>query len=282
MREGEVLCYVDAMESIKRLERESSEVREYLRNLRLLKTIDSQALKTLEKVASDEEFQEILKITGKTPREEIQPSFYHLATKKNYKERREVIVLSSPIIKEFDKVASNGSSSMEKGANLWDYQGEEVMLELKYSVARLCTLEGRLLFSVSGRPNFVEKIARLAEIAEDDYQENEEEDFDTLDLEVRKVIRRIPKWFIKKHQTNSKILLAYLNVSNLNSSPVYPVDIEKNCNLDRSVFYTSFANMKYSSSTIGKIFQTNTDGTVELWQPVAEFILQEYKKHFHS
>lgn len=169
MREVEAWCYIDAIEEIKRLEKESLDVREYLRNLRLLKTIDSQALKTLEKVASEENFQEILQITGKTMREEKQISFYPSATKKNYKERREVIVLTAPIIEEFDRVASNGSSSMEKGANLWDYRGEEVILELKYSVARLTTLEGRLLFSVSGRPNFVEKIGQLASIDEEDY-----------------------------------------------------------------------------------------------------------------
>ncbi len=111
MREVEAWCYIDAIEEIKRLEKESLDVREYLRNLRLLKTIDSQALKTLEKVASEENFQEILQITGKTMREEKQISFYPSATKKNYKERREVIVLTAPIIEEFDRVASNGTSS---------------------------------------------------------------------------------------------------------------------------------------------------------------------------
>lgn len=281
MREVEAWCYIDAIEEIKRLEKESLDVREYLRNLRLLKTIDSQALKTLEKVASEENFQEILQITGKTMREEKQISFYPSATKRNYKERREVIVLTAPIIEEFDRVASNGSSSMEKGANLWDYRGEEVILELKYSVARLTTLEGRLLFSVSGRPNFVEKIGQLASIDEEDYTYSKNLDsLEDDDIEVQKVMRRIPKWFIKTHQKNSKILLAYLEVSKLNSFPIQANILERACGLDRSTFHICFSNMKYAHSTIGKIFQTNPDGTIELWEPVADFIIQEYKKVF--
>ncbi|WP_034583542.1 hypothetical protein [Helicobacter pametensis] len=281
MREVEAWCYIDAVEEIKRLEKESLEVREYLRNLRLLKTIDSQSLKTLEEVASEENFQEILKIAGKTMKEERQISFYPSATKKNFKERREIIVLTSPIIEEFDRVASNGTSSMEKGANLWDYRGEEVMIELKYSVVRLISLEGRMLFTVSGRPNFVEKIGQLTSIDEGDCAllksvNNLEDD----DIEIQKVMRRISKWFVKIHQKNSKILLAYLEVSKLNSLPIQPSSLERACGLDRSAFYSCFSNMKSAHSTIGKIFQTNPDGTIELWQPVADFIIQEYKKVF--
>lgn len=85
-------------------------------------------------------FKKSCKLIGKT-REENYSNFYPSPTKENYKERREIIILTAPIIEEFDRVASNGSLSMENGANLWDHRGEEVMLELKYSVARLTSLE---------------------------------------------------------------------------------------------------------------------------------------------
>lgn len=281
MREVEVLCYIDAVESIKKLERESAEVRDYLRNLRLLKTIDSQSLNALKNIVNDEVFQEILQITGKSLREENSPTFYPSSTKKDYKERREVIVLTAPIIEEFDRVARNGSSSMEKGANLWDYKGEEVMLELKYSVARLNTLEGRLLFSVSGRPNFVEKIAFLVDGRTTSvYAENKNVEYPEVYQEVIiKVQRRVPNWLRKIYQNNSKILIAFLKVSNCNETSVYPSVIEKNCDLDSATFYVNFNDMKgMHKNGHGKVFQENPDGTISLWQPVAEFILQEYNK----
>lgn len=289
MREVEAWCYIDAIEEIKRLEKESLDVREYLRNLRLLKTIDSQALKTLEKVASEENFQEILQITGKTMREEKQISFYPSATKKNYKERREVIVLTAPIIKEFDRVASNGSSSMEKGANLWDYRGEEVILELKYSVARLSSIDGIFLFSVSGRPNFCEKIARLIDEngefetykKENETQEQDSDYPEFYQEEIIKIHRRVPGWLRKTYQNNSKILIAFIKISHYDTIPVYPSVLERNCDLDTATFYNNFNDMKgMHKNGHGKVFDTRADGTIELWEPVADFIIQEYKKVF--
>lgn len=96
--------------------------------------------------------------------------------------------------------------------------------------------------------------------------------------EIEQVLKRVPRWFVNIEQKNSKILLTYLRVSNMNQNSVYPSIVEKNCGLDKVSFRHHFNNMRNSSSTIGRVFQTNPDGTISLWQPVAEFILQEYNK----
>ena len=98
--------------------------------------------------------------------------------------------------------------------------------------------------------------------------------------EIKKVLRRIPGWFIKTEQKNSKILMTYLRLSSANTIWVHPSAMEKNYGLDKESFRRHFNNMRYFSSSIGKVFDTRADGTIELWEPVADFIIQEYKKVF--
>lgn len=165
MRESEAMCYLDAYESVQKLERESKDVREYLRNIRLLKTIDSQSLQVLKGMVDEEMIEEIMKITGKRAEDTLSGnSSAFLAPRRSNRGvgMREKIILTAKIIEKFDWVASNGVSSMKKNANLWDYHNEEVILELKHSVARIMDLDGRNLFTVSGRVGFREKIAHLA------------------------------------------------------------------------------------------------------------------------
>lgn len=83
--------------------------------------------------------------------------------------------------------------------------------------------------------------------------------------EIQKVFRRIPKWFIRTEQKNSRILISYLRLSNTNEIPIYSSTIEKDCGLDEKSFKHHFNNMRNFSSSIGKVFQTNPDGTIELW-----------------
>lgn len=103
----------------------------------------------------------------------------------------------------------------------------------------------------------------------------------TYEKEVEKIHNRVPKWLSKSNQKNSKILIAFLEVSKLNTTPVYESLIEKNCDLDPQSFRINFNDMtKSHKNGHGKVFDTRADGTIELWEPVADFIIQEYKKVF--
>lgn len=138
------------------------------------------------------------------------------------------------------------------------------------------------MFSVSGRPNFVEKIANLVDFSEMtpvDIENSDDEYPKIYRDEIIKAQRRVPNWFRKIYQNNSKILTIFLKVSNCNETSVYPSVIERNCDLSSATFYVNFNDMKgmYKNGH-GKVFQENPDGTISLWEPVAEFILQEYNK----
>lgn len=96
--------------------------------------------------------------------------------------------------------------------------------------------------------------------------------------EIQKVYRRVPQWFRKTHQYNSQILIAFLKVSNCNQHPIFPSLIERNCSLGTKQFWINFNDMKISHRNgHGKVFEENLDGTIKLWELVANFIIDEYK-----
>lgn len=76
----------------------------------------------------------------------------------DYNERKK-IVLDANLIEEFQKVLNRGESSISCKVDLWDFLQKEVWIEVKYSVVRIFDLEHQMLCTISGRPNFSEKIA---------------------------------------------------------------------------------------------------------------------------
>lgn len=101
----------------------------------------------------------------------------------------------------------------------------------------------------------------------------------TEEEEIQRVKRKIPSWFSKLEQYNSKILIAYLKLSNKNQQPVELDDLEQQSGfIDKHKFKTNFNQMKtLSYKNHGKVF-TEINGVVTLWEPLAEFIIEEYKK----
>ena len=101
----------------------------------------------------------------------------------------------------------------------------------------------------------------------------------TEDEEILRVKKKIPSWFSKPNQYNHKILVAYLKLSNNNEVPVSLIDLERECGLDNSYkFNSNFNQMKIMSyKNHGKVF-TEENGIVTLWDPVADFIIEEYIK----
>lgn len=155
MREVELLYYADAFQSIKKLERESSDVREYLMNMRFLKTLDAQNIHALKNILDEKSIAEIAEICQSNIK------IISENTKQETRNNQKQIKLSAELIEEFELIINNGETSIVLNANLWDYLLEEVWLELKYSVARISDLDGNTLCAISGRPNFVEHIANL-------------------------------------------------------------------------------------------------------------------------
>lgn len=97
--------------------------------------------------------------------------------------------------------------------------------------------------------------------------------------EIQKVWSKIPKWFKNPQQINTKILTNYILLSRNNMVPIRIDVLERNCDLDSKRFITNYHQMKIiAKRNHAKVFQENPDGTISLWQPVAEFILQEYNK----
>lgn len=101
-------------------------------------------------------------------------------------------------------------------------------------------------------------------------------------LEIKKVKNRVIGWFRKKHQFNSKILMAFLNLSKCNQIPVHISLIEKKLGLDSRSFNINFHQMKIiAEKNHGKVFDENEYGDVVLWKPVAGFIESECKRILH-
>jgi superoxide dismutase len=101
----------------------------------------------------------------------------------------------------------------------------------------------------------------------------------TEDEEIKRVKRKIPLWFSKPEQYNHKILITYLKLSNKNQNPVGLLDLEQQSGFsDKHKFTTNFNQMKtLSYKNHGKVF-TEDNGIVILWEPLADFIVEEYKK----
>lgn len=94
--------------------------------------------------------------------------------------------------------------------------------------------------------------------------------------EVWKVHSRVPKWFKNPNQYNSQILIAYMNLLGENKSvPLYKLESE--CRKIKT-FKNNYSQMKIiSDHNHAKVFE-ESGGRVTLWEPVRQFVKQEYLK----
>lgn len=95
--------------------------------------------------------------------------------------------------------------------------------------------------------------------------------------ETEKVKRKIPKWFKNGGQINSKILIAFMQLSNKNAKSVSIQDL---VNSDTSIdIRKNYQEMKeIYEKNHAKVFDEDSSGMITLWQPVADFICEEYDK----
>ena len=95
--------------------------------------------------------------------------------------------------------------------------------------------------------------------------------------EIERVQRRVPLWLDRAHQYNHKILVAYMRLSNNNQNPISVSLLEKHSGIDDPhKFYIHYNQMKtISEKNHAKVFEEE-NGTVRLWEPVAEFIVKQF------
>lgn len=93
--------------------------------------------------------------------------------------------------------------------------------------------------------------------------------------EIKKVRRKIPRWFKNAHQINSRILVAFLKLKNDNVR-VTPTALREHCS-EINDFEGNYNQMKnFGEKNHAKVFEENNN-TIELWKPVESFILESFK-----
>jgi hypothetical protein len=101
--------------------------------------------------------------------------------------------------------------------------------------------------------------------------------------EVLKVLSRVPKWLKHPDQTNSKILITFMTLFE-KSEEVTLERLAEACS-EVPKFSGNFAQMNnIADKNHGKVFSI-TNGLVILWEPVREFIIQQYidfKKSYYK
>ncbi len=92
--------------------------------------------------------------------------------------------------------------------------------------------------------------------------------------EIKKVQRRIPKWFKNPSQYNSTILNGFLELSE-KETQVTTQMLRNKCHII-SDFDGNYNQMKnFGEKNHGKVFEER-DGIITLWEPVEKFILELY------
>jgi len=92
--------------------------------------------------------------------------------------------------------------------------------------------------------------------------------------EVKKVKRRVPRWFKNPSQYNSTILNAFLELSEHNDKVTTQM-LRSKCHT-LSDFDGNYNQMKnFGEKNHGKVFDER-DGVISLWEPVKDLILQLY------
>jgi len=128
--------------------------------------------------------------------------------------------------------------------------------------------DGKLEFKTS-----LQKRERTSSKKKDYSQSNRKE------IEIDKVIRKLPKWFKKPDNINTRILITFLELEKEFGSSVDYDILSKNCS-GIDTFKTNFAQMKnYGQKNNGKVFE-QTGSLITLWNPIKKYVISEYSRHY--
>ena len=101
--------------------------------------------------------------------------------------------------------------------------------------------------------------------------------------EVAKVISRVPKWFTRPGQNNSRILIRFMELYE-KKDKITLQELAEACSEVRN-FSGNFTQMNnVADKNHGKVFNGTSDN-IQLWEPIREFVIQEYiefKKSYYS
>lgn len=98
------------------------------------------------------------------------------------------------------------------------------------------------------------------------------------DIEIDKVVRKLPKWFRNPDYICTQILITFLELEKENGSVNYKI-LSKNCSGIKT-FKSNFAQMiNFGEKNHGKVFE-KTGSLITLWSPIKKNVVLEYKKRF--
>lgn len=98
-----------------------------------------------------------------------------------------------------------------------------------------------------------------------------------IDAEIKKVKRKVLRWFKNPHQYNSTILNYFLALCEENSKVTITMLRNKCDEID--AFDANYNQMKnFGMKNHGKVFE-ESNGMIVLWEPVKDFILERYKSN---
>jgi hypothetical protein len=163
---------------------------------------------------------------------------------------------------------------------------QEFRVELKEIIKQHLTLKNytvNLIDEVVDDVNF--EIIPKSNTAKNDNKQNEllkvnqkpkNKDFaNTDEEEIKKIEKRVPEWFKKPGQINSKILLAFFEIQENYTTNTKKLKEKSGI----TKFSTNFNQMKnFGEKNHGKVFDEKND-IVGLWNPVKDFIIGEYEKY---
>ena len=121
-------------------------------------------------------------------------------------------------------------------------------------------------------------IVNLSKLTDNKLESNSRGTILAEESEIERVHRRVPKWIRKPLQINTMILNQYMTMSANNENPVVLQTLEEAVGLNSRKFFTNYTQMKIiAEKNHAKVF-TEEEGVVQLWEPVAKFIVDTYKK----
>lgn len=113
---------------------------------------------------------------------------------------------------------------------------------------------------------------------EEELERMQQEEEETRNDEIAKVIRKVPKWIRRPYQINSRLLSLYMEMSDNDRVAVKRDDLQAAFEQDSSdPFYSNYVQMKnFGPKNHGKVFEENRMGFIRLWRPVADFIKRAF------
>ena len=100
----------------------------------------------------------------------------------------------------------------------------------------------------------------------------------SIENEIVRVKRKVPKWFSKPTQYNSRILLSYMKLSKCNQVSIEINKLMDFTGIEEKIFFGHYNNMKIiSEKNHAKVFEEDNK-RVLLWEPISNFVSSYYRE----